>query len=225
LEAKKNGWRFYSLIIEVGARGWVPNSVAPALRKLGLSGVNAFCKKLSFIALKSSYIIWLNRFNREFQPWRLGDYSSNSGIVNPSVSFSLEPAVETPTVEKKLLAYPVAMRQDLTVAANPTVEKKLLANPAVAMRQDLTVADDPSVAMRQASASESIYKKQKKSPSSSYAQRRSALNSKLASSPTRPAAPEGVQYTAPHNRRWLPADEKQKPKDSRVVQIIASFAS
>ena len=89
------------------------------------------------------------------------------------------------------------------------------------MRQDLTVADDPSVAMRQASASESIYKKQKKSPSSSYAQRRSALNSKLASSPTRPAAPEGVKYTAPHNRRWLPADEKQKTKDSRVVQITA----
>ena len=44
-ETKKNGRRFYS--IEVGARGWVPNSVAPALRKLGLLGINSICKKLS----------------------------------------------------------------------------------------------------------------------------------------------------------------------------------
>ena len=40
-----------------------------------LTAVNSICKQLSFISLKSSYIIWLNRFNQDFQSWRLIDYS------------------------------------------------------------------------------------------------------------------------------------------------------
>jgi len=90
-EARKNGWRFYSLIIEVGARGWVPNSVAPALRQLGLTAVNSICKKLSFIALKSSYVIWLNRFNQDFQSWRLID-STKPHHGNLPISNSRVPA-------------------------------------------------------------------------------------------------------------------------------------
>ena len=42
-----------------------------SLNKLGLPAVNNLSKDLSLLAMKSSYIIWVNRFNREFSPWRL----------------------------------------------------------------------------------------------------------------------------------------------------------
>ena len=99
-EAKENGWRFYSLIIEVGARGWVPNSVAPALRQLGLSTVNSICKQLSFIALKSSYIIWLNRFNQDFQSWRLFNYFRKFRQGNLLTSTSSEDVQKNHAVER-----------------------------------------------------------------------------------------------------------------------------
>ena len=36
LEAAKNGWRFDKLIMEVGARGFVPRNVSKALNQLEL---------------------------------------------------------------------------------------------------------------------------------------------------------------------------------------------
>ena len=73
LAAKQNGWRFHIIVIEVGARGWIPPSVPRDLCKLGIPShrVNDGCKRLTLLALKSSYVIWLNRFNRNFQPWRI----------------------------------------------------------------------------------------------------------------------------------------------------------
>lgn len=70
-EAQRNGWTFHSIIIEVGARGWIPHGVNSALTRLGLPSVKELCHDLSHIALKSSYVIWLNRWNKDFQPWRL----------------------------------------------------------------------------------------------------------------------------------------------------------
>ena len=55
-EAQRNGWTFYSVIIEVGARGWIPSSVNSALIRLGLPSVKELCHKLSHMALKSSLI-------------------------------------------------------------------------------------------------------------------------------------------------------------------------
>ena len=71
LEAERNQWTFYSCVLEVGARGWIPPSLVSSLNKLGLPAVNNLFKDLSLLAMKSSYIIWVNRFNREFSPWRL----------------------------------------------------------------------------------------------------------------------------------------------------------
>ena len=51
-EAQRNGWTFYSVIIEVGARGWIPYSVNSALIRLGLPSVKELCYKLSHMALK-----------------------------------------------------------------------------------------------------------------------------------------------------------------------------
>src|SRR4051812_9564738 len=71
LEDERNKWTFYSCVLEVGARGWIPPSLVSSLNKLGLPAVNNLSKDLSLLAMKSSYIIWVNRFNREFSPWRL----------------------------------------------------------------------------------------------------------------------------------------------------------
>ena len=71
IEAERNNWQFHTCILEVGARGWIPPSLVSALNKLGLPAVSALSNRLSLLALKSSYIIWLNRFNRDFSPWRL----------------------------------------------------------------------------------------------------------------------------------------------------------
>ena len=70
-EAKKNNWRVYTVVLEVGAKGWIPSSTMSALSSLGLQSPKDLCDRLSHAALKSSYVIWINRFNQSFQPWRL----------------------------------------------------------------------------------------------------------------------------------------------------------
>ena len=70
-EAERNSWQFHSCVLEVGARGWVPPSLSSSLNKLGLPAVGKLSNRLSLLAVKSSYILWLNRFNRDFSPWRL----------------------------------------------------------------------------------------------------------------------------------------------------------
>ena len=63
-------------MVEVGARGWIPPSLS-SLNKLGLPSVKNLSNDLSLLAMKSSYLIWLNRFNREFSPWRLSVHRSS----------------------------------------------------------------------------------------------------------------------------------------------------
>src|SRR5690242_11841150 len=75
---------FYSCVLEVGARSWIPPSYVT--NKFGLPAVNNLSKDLSLLAMKSSYIIWVNRFTREFSPWRLKvqrscPLRSSSGVV------------------------------------------------------------------------------------------------------------------------------------------------
>ena len=69
-EAAKNGWRFEKLIIEVGARGFIPSHVFKSFTKLDIRP-KSLMDRLTLLAQKCSYVIWLNRFNKDFQPWRL----------------------------------------------------------------------------------------------------------------------------------------------------------
>jgi hypothetical protein len=69
-EAGRNGWRFEKLIVEVGARGFVPSHVHKALTRLDIRA-KSLINKLVLLAQKCSYVIWINRFNKEFQTWRL----------------------------------------------------------------------------------------------------------------------------------------------------------
>ena len=73
IEAELKGWKVFFLVVEVGARGWIPPSTTGQLRAMGLapSRVRALGKKLSDIAQKSSYVIWINRFNKNFNIARI----------------------------------------------------------------------------------------------------------------------------------------------------------
>ena len=81
IEAERNRWSLHTIVIEVGARGWIPSNVASSLARLGLPAVKNLCGKLGLLAVKSSYVIWLNRFNKDFQTWRIsvGDQSAGCG--------------------------------------------------------------------------------------------------------------------------------------------------
>ena len=68
-EAERYGWTFHCCVVEVGSRGWVPPSLVSSLNRLGLPVKSL--TNISLLAMKSSYIIWINRFNRQFSPWRL----------------------------------------------------------------------------------------------------------------------------------------------------------
>ena len=83
IEAERNRWTLHMIVIEVGARGWIPTSVYSSLARLGLPSVKSLCGKLSLLAVKSSYVIWLNRFNKDFQTWRIsvGDPSAGGALT------------------------------------------------------------------------------------------------------------------------------------------------
>jgi hypothetical protein len=71
MDAQKNGWKFTIYILEVGPRGWIPSNMISIFNSLGLPSPKELCNRLSLAALKSSYIIWINRFNKDFKTWRL----------------------------------------------------------------------------------------------------------------------------------------------------------
>src|SRR6185437_6959730 len=62
-EATQNGWRFEKLIVEVGARGFVPSHVHKALTRLDIKA-KALINKLALLAQKCSYVTWIDRFNK-----------------------------------------------------------------------------------------------------------------------------------------------------------------
>ena len=72
LEAKKNDWKVHTIIVEVGAKGWIPSNTMSALSSLGLCSPKDLCNRLSHNALKSSYVLWINRFNKNFElGWKI----------------------------------------------------------------------------------------------------------------------------------------------------------
>jgi len=84
IEAERNRWTLHMIVIEVGARGWIPTSVYSSLARLGLPSVKSLCGKLSLLAVKSSYVIWLNRFNKDFQTWRISVGDPSAGGARTS---------------------------------------------------------------------------------------------------------------------------------------------
>ena len=69
--------RFDKLIMEIDARGFVPRHVSKACNQLELPA-KKICDRFSLVAQKCSYVIWINRFNQDFQPWRIADVKEDS---------------------------------------------------------------------------------------------------------------------------------------------------
>ena len=68
-------WKFVDMAIEIGALGWIPPSVTRQLKSLGLTPkeLNDLKQDLRHTARSCSYVIYVNRFNKDFHPWRIGD--------------------------------------------------------------------------------------------------------------------------------------------------------
>ena len=88
-EATKNGWRFEKLIIEVGARGFIPKHVFKSFAKLDLQP-KSLINRLTLLAQKCSYVIWLNRFNHDFQP-RLVESKSHPPAIKAQCMLDILP--------------------------------------------------------------------------------------------------------------------------------------
>ena len=62
-QCRANGWQVVSFSVEVGVRGFIPDSLRRALKALGFSDrrIKFICNLCSKTSLRSSYIIWLRR--------------------------------------------------------------------------------------------------------------------------------------------------------------------
>ena len=71
--AKINGWNVFLLTLEVSARGFVPTSFTNGFRALGLprKRLARLVGDVTHQAQVASFIIFINRFNRNFRPWGL----------------------------------------------------------------------------------------------------------------------------------------------------------
>ena len=67
------GWKLLFTILEVGCRGWIPPRFFSAMHQLGFSNREArtLHDGAQLIARKCSYMIWLNRFNKDFPSMRI----------------------------------------------------------------------------------------------------------------------------------------------------------
>ena len=62
------GWQVHLFMLEIGCRGFVPTRFISFLRKVGFtpSETSKLRDNLQLVARKCSYIIWINRFNKDF---------------------------------------------------------------------------------------------------------------------------------------------------------------
>ncbi len=87
----KPGWTFYCFAIEIGCRGFVPPRFSSITRRLGFSSseFRQLRDNLQLVARKCSYVIWLNRFNKDFNSTiRItadGDSMDDGHVPDPSV--------------------------------------------------------------------------------------------------------------------------------------------
>ena len=64
------GWQVHLFMLEVGCRGFVPTRFMSSLRRLGFnpSDSRKLRNDIQLVVRKCSYIIWINRFNKDFNP-------------------------------------------------------------------------------------------------------------------------------------------------------------
>jgi len=89
-------WTFHYLVLEVGCRGWIPPRFFSLMRQLGFSSreVRGMHDNAQLIARKCSYVIWLNRYNKDFHPIRIS--ISDGPVLAPDMSTQLNDPVTSP---------------------------------------------------------------------------------------------------------------------------------
>lgn len=72
-ECGTRGWKVLLFCVEIGARGFVADSFFGSMKKLGMTNaeVKGIKKKVSMIALRCSYAIYVQRERKDFVKWRL----------------------------------------------------------------------------------------------------------------------------------------------------------
>ena len=62
------GWQVHLFVLEIGCRGFVSSRVSSIFRKLGLNASESRVLRdnLQLVVRKCSYVIWINRFNKDF---------------------------------------------------------------------------------------------------------------------------------------------------------------
>ena len=65
-------WSFHYLIFEIGCRGFIPTRFFSLMRHLGFTKAQfrRIYTDLQLLVRRCSYVIWLNRYNKEFVPFR-----------------------------------------------------------------------------------------------------------------------------------------------------------
>jgi hypothetical protein len=72
-DAEARGWTFYDCSLETGALGWIPPSNRGILKSLGFTNaeVRSISNDMQLIARRCSYVMYLNRFTKDFQHFRI----------------------------------------------------------------------------------------------------------------------------------------------------------
>jgi len=62
------GWQVHLCMLEIGCRGFIPTRFFSLVRQLGFNSLETKKRRvnLQLVARKCSYIIWINRFNKDF---------------------------------------------------------------------------------------------------------------------------------------------------------------
>ena len=78
IQNKSKGWDVVRVVAEVGSRGFIPPSFGSALKKIGFTSqeISVLRKRCSLMSQRCSYVIWLNRSNTNFKPWRMESVES-----------------------------------------------------------------------------------------------------------------------------------------------------
>ena len=73
---EKNGspsWKLKCIVAEVGCRGYIPPSFEKGLQHFGFTSkeLKTLVDECSLVSRRSSYYIWLDRFNPSFGPFQM----------------------------------------------------------------------------------------------------------------------------------------------------------
>ncbi len=98
------GWKLHYFAIEIGCRGFVPNRFSGISRQLGFDSLEfkRLRDNLQLVSRKCSYVIWLNRFNKDFNTSFRVSVDGLSATHTPHIISEQVISTQVPLVPSKL---------------------------------------------------------------------------------------------------------------------------